>query len=116
MCLDIRQSDSLSVFKHRLNNLLHPLKYNCFLDFLLSRQAYILHARLRLGYCALNDYLFFVNCAVSPVCVRKLGKETVKHYFLEFPRYATQRVTLLASAAQLFGQLWLRYSDTVKLN
>ena len=24
--------------------------------------------------------------------------------------------TLLASAAQLFGQSWLRYSDTVKLN
>ena len=33
LSLDIRQSDSLNVFKHRLNNLLHPLKYNRFLDF-----------------------------------------------------------------------------------
>ena len=33
LSLDIRQSDSLYVFKHRLNNLLHPLKYNRFLDF-----------------------------------------------------------------------------------
>ena len=41
---DIRQSDSLSVFKLRLNNLLHPLKYNRFFDFSLSRQASILHA------------------------------------------------------------------------
>ena len=82
----------------------------------MSRQASVLQARLRLGSCALNDYLFSVNCAVSPVYVCKLGKETVKHYFLECPRYATHCVTLLASAAQLFGQSWLRYSDTVQLN
>ena len=81
----------------------------------MSRQSSILHTRLRLGSCALSDYLYSVNCAVSPVCVCKLRKETVKHYFLECPRYATQRATLLASAAQLFGQSWLRYSDTVKL-
>ena len=63
-------SDSLSVFKFRLNNLLHPLiKYNRFLDFSLSRRASILHTRLRLGSRALDDYLFSVNCAVSSICV-----------------------------------------------
>jgi hypothetical protein len=115
LSLDIRQLDSSSVFKHTLNNLLHPLKYNRFFDSSLSRRASILHARLRLGCCALNDYLFFIHCAVSPICACKQGKETVKHYLLECPRYATQRATLLTSAAQLFGQSWLRCSDTVKL-
>ena len=103
LSLDIRQLDSLFVFKHTLNHLLHPLKYNRFFDSSLSRRASILHARLRLGCCALNDYLFFINCAVSPICACKQGKETVKHYLLECPRYATQRATLLTSAAQLFG-------------
>ena len=74
----------------------------------MNRQASILHARLRLGSCALNDYLFSINCAVSPICACKLGKEPVKYFFLECPCYAAQRVIFLASAAQLFGQLWLR--------
>ena len=38
LSLDIRQLDSLSVFKHTLNNLLHPLKYNRFFDSSLSRR------------------------------------------------------------------------------
>ena len=118
LSLDIRQLDSLSVFKHALNHLLHHLKYNRFFDSSLSRRASILHARLLLGCCVPNDYLFFINCAVSPICACKQGKETVKHYLLECPRYATatQRATLLTSAAQLFGQSWLPCSDTVKLN
>ena len=78
------------------------------MDFSLNRQASISHVRLRIG--------FSINCAVSPVCAYKLGKETNKHYFLECLCHAAQRVTFLASAAQLFGQLRLRYSDTVKLN
>jgi hypothetical protein len=38
LSLDIRQLDSLSVFKHTLNHLLHPLKYNRFFDSSLSRR------------------------------------------------------------------------------
>ena len=44
------------------------------------------------------------------------GKVTVKHFLLGCPLYATQHMTLLTSAAQLFGQSWLWCSDIVKLN
>ena len=50
------------------------------------------------------------------MCVCKQGKVTVKHFLLEYPHYATQHMTLLTSAAQLFGQSWLQCNDIVKLN
>ena len=67
------------------------------------RQAFILHTRLRLGYCALNDYLFKINCSSSPKCRCGLANETVKHFVLFCPLFAAQRARLFTSAAQIYG-------------
>ena len=47
-------------------------------------QATILHTRLRLGFHALNEYLFRINCCLSPKCDCGMENETISHYFLHF--------------------------------
>jgi hypothetical protein len=68
-------------------------RYNKLFNFSLTRRASVLHTRLRLGFCALNDYLYGINCCDSPlceVCECSLERETVKHYLLK--RFSLGRV------------------------
>ena len=89
--------------------------YNKLFDHSISRQAFILHTRLRLGYCALNDYLFKINCSLSPKCRCGLANETVKHFFLFCPLFAAQRARLFTSAAQIYGDHWSQSNDKRKI-
>ena len=114
--IDIRNSTSLVNLKHKVNKLYRPLCYNKWLNFSLTRRTSVLHTRLRLGFRALNDYLYKINCCNSPLCICGLERETVKHYFILCPLSAAQRNTLLTSAAQVCGQAWLARSDNVKLD
>ena len=66
--LDLRNSISLLTFKAKLRSYFFPHTYNKLFDYSISRQASILHIRLRLGYCALNAYLFKINSSSSPKC------------------------------------------------
>ncbi len=113
--LDSRNSISISSFKAKITNLYHSLHYDKWLNFSLSRKASVFHTRLRLGHCALNDYLYRINCCNSPLCVSGLERETVKHYLLICPRFAAQRSNLLTSAAQVCGQEWLVSTDNEKV-
>jgi hypothetical protein len=113
--IDIRNSTSLSNFKLKINKIYHPLCYNKWLNFSLTRKASVLHTRLRLGFCALNDYLYRINCCNSPLCICCHQNETVKHYLLLCPRFAAQRNELLTSAAQVCGKAWLTSNDNGKL-
>jgi hypothetical protein len=74
----------------------------------------MLHARLRLGFCALKNYLYRINYCDSPVCECGLERETVQHYFLNCSLFAAQRSVLLTSAAQLCGQAWIESVDSEK--
>ena len=81
----------------------------------LDRWASILHARLRLGSHALNEYLFKINCYSSPICHCGIENETVEHYFLYCPRFAAQRASLFASAERMCGRYWSESNDQMKL-
>jgi hypothetical protein len=115
--INIRNSTSLSNFnfKLKINKIYHPLCYKKWLSFSLTRKASVLHTRLRLGFCALNDYLYIINCCNSPLCICCHQNETVKHYLLLCPRFAAQRNELLTSAAQVCGKAWLTSNDNGKL-
>ena len=91
-------------------------RYNKLFNFSLTRRASVLHTRLRLGFCALNDYLYGINCCDSPLCECSLERETVKRYLLKCPRFPAQRSVLLTSAAHLCGQAWLECSDSEKVS
>jgi hypothetical protein len=97
--LDIRNSISLPVFKANVWEVFCVPRSNKLFNFSLTRRASVLNTRLRLGFCALNDYLYGINCCDSPLCECSLERETVKHYLLKSPRFVAQRSVLLTSAA-----------------
>ena len=68
-----------------------------------------------MGCCALNDYLYSINCCYSPLCACGLESQSVKHYLLSCPHFAAQRIKLLTSAAQVCGQSWLVSGDNEKV-
>jgi hypothetical protein len=102
LSLQIRNSPSLSVFKSNLNNIIKlpppPQWY-----YTGSRYANILHTRIRLKNPLLNFYLF--RTGRSPECSCECGfpSETIKHFILECPHYATQRRRLLADVRTLIA-------------
>ena len=108
--LTAARDSRFSILVCKVNKLYRPLCYDKWLNFSLTRRDSVLHTRLRLGFCALNDYLYKINCCNSPLCFCGLEHETVKQYFLLCPRFAAQRNTLLTPAAQVCGQAWL-YSE-----
>ena len=75
----------------------------------------VLHARLRLKTCALNDCLFQINCSPSPKCRCGMENESVMHFFFACPLYAAQRhsqsSSASSSAALTCGSLWLNVSS-----
>jgi hypothetical protein len=83
-------------------------------DVSLTRRASILHARPRLYFHVLNEYLFKSNCLSSPLCHCGMSSESVQHYFLHCPRFAAQRNLFLASAVRRCGQSWSESSDEIK--
>jgi hypothetical protein len=64
----VRNIDSLSLFKRKVLYLNYPHVYNKIFNISLTRYASVLHTRLRLGYCALNFYLFRINRSPSQEC------------------------------------------------
>lgn len=98
----LRSIDTISLFKQKLKQYYHPNKYNKLYNTSLTRYASILHTRLRLGSCALNSYLYKINCCASQDCNCQQGVvESVEHFLLICPRYAAQRDLLITSAAKL---------------
>ena len=59
--------------------------------------------------------VLLLSCCNSPLCVRGLEDESVKHYLLSCPCFAAQRNKLLTSAAQVCGQSWLVSGDNEKV-
>ena len=89
--VEVRQLNTLSSFKTFLKKDLQsvPTYYYCG-----SRQAQILHARLRTGCSSLNMDLFHKNITESPLC-RCGSIEDTQHYFFHCRFYQGPRNTLL---------------------
>jgi len=103
--ISMRTSCSIDEFKLKLCDKL-CVKYNRLYNASLSRKASILHTRLRLGHCALNQYLYKISCNDSPLCDCNDGSvESTSHYLLHCARYAVPRQTLLTLSAQLFKRV-----------
>ena len=112
---EIRNSPSLSSFKHHLDvNLTKPSKF--FFDG--KRLGQIYHARLRMRCSSLNAHLFSKNIIDSPLCASGSFEDT-NHFLLSCPRYAVLRQELvnkitpicqLSLNVLLFGNQELAYS------
>merc|ERR1712212_1142901 len=102
-------------YREHLNTLFLSKRYNEVYNVSLSRYASILHTRLRLGFHALNSYLFRINRRESQECDSCSGiNETVQHYFLYCSRYSAQRTQLFVYTSSLFDD-WTKLSDKKKV-
>jgi hypothetical protein len=80
LSLGIRNSQSILIFKGKLRSHFSPSKYNKLFSYSVTRRLSVLHTRLRLGHCALNDYVLKINCKTSPICSCGIDNESVMHY------------------------------------
>ena len=113
---ETRETDSIRAFKKALCHFFNTSSYNNCFDYAIDRYSSILHTRLRLNCCALNYYLFKINCAISPACACGANHESIKHYLLHCPRYAALRFPLLSAAAQVLNDRWHLLSESHKVN
>lgn len=94
---DLRNSESLTIFKSRLNTDVRkvPKYFNSG-----NRLLQIYHTRLRTECSALNHHLFSKSIIASSLCF--CGDiETTKHYLLECPRYVQLRTTMINNVSTI---------------
>ena len=94
----ISKIDTLPSFKRSIANMLFSSKPPIQGD----RLPNIWHTRLRLGHSTLNAHACNYGLADSNLC-RCGSKEDTEHFFFDCPIYATPRVELLTSVADLIS-------------
>jgi len=98
--------DSNGGFKKILKNVLGVPVPNNLYNYAIDRYSSINHTRLRIDACGLNYYLYKINCKPSPACQCGHPIESISHFFLSCPLFASPRQTLLSSAAQILDKTW----------
>ena len=106
----LRNSSSVDSFRNNLTRDLFYVPPANKLFNLGDRYLNILHTRLRLKNCALNYYLYLMNCIESPSCICGAFKEDVTHYLMFCPYFAALRDSMLSSIVQNAGNNWLSLS------
>jgi hypothetical protein len=92
----LRNSSSVDSFRNNLTRDLFYVPPANKLFNLGDRYLNILHTRLRLKNCALNYYLYLMNCIESPSCICGEFKEDVTHYLMFCPCFAALRDSMLS--------------------
>lgn len=94
---DVRNSSTLSSFKHALNRDITKVPSYYYTG---SREVSIQHARLRMHCSSLKEHLFSKNIIESPLCT--CGEiEDTKHFLLACPIYTNQRTTMLNNLSNI---------------
>ena len=96
---NIKESKSFASFKKALSSHYNQNKVPCYYYNVGSRQAEILHARLRMRCTSLKQHLFLRNIEPDPYCTNcNLHQvEAIEHYLLKCPKYSNQRTDLINS-------------------
>ena len=99
--LNIRNSDSISIFKSRLLYFIRPVQTNIYNIFDPKGLTFLTH--LRLGLSHLNEHRFqhnFQNC-LNSLCSCSLEIEDTSHYLLHFHHFSHHRVDLMNSVKSI---------------
>ena len=88
--LDVRKSDSVFIFKRKLNSDIKAIPRHYYAG---NRRDLVLHTRLRTKCSSLNDDLFQKGITDSPLCLCG-NMEKTDHYFMRYPLYRGQRAEL----------------------
>ena len=96
LSLDVRNSDSIIIFKRKLNSDIISIPRYFYAG---NRRAQVLHTRLPTKCSSLNDDLFQKRTNDSPL--RLCGNvENIDHYFLHCQFYHAQRTELIHEISQ----------------
>ena len=99
--LNIRNSDSISIFKSRLLYFIRPVQTNIYNIFDPKGLTFLTH--LRLGLSHLNEHRFqhnLQNC-LNSLCSCSLEIEDTSHYLLQFHHFSHHRVDLMNSVKSI---------------
>ena len=94
---NIRNSESISIFKNRLLTFIRPVQNSVFNIF--DPKGIKLLTRLRLEFSHLNDHRFrhnFQDC-VNPLCSCSLNTENTEHFLLHCHHFNHHRIDLMNS-------------------
>ena len=90
---NVRKVESFFVFKHKLKKAFELPKNKLYS--LSASLGAINHARMRMGLSALNNQRFEYDLIDYSTCNCGAPKEDISHFFIDCPRYAAHRTTLL---------------------
>ena len=100
--INIRNSDSISLFKSRLLSFIHPVQNKTCNIF--DPEGLKFLTRLRIGLSHLNAHRFrhnFQDC-LNSLCSCRLETEDTTHYLLHYRHFSTQRANLMNSVKSVF--------------
>ena len=93
--VEIRNSESLAIFKTKLVSFIRPVSSNVYNIF--DHVGLKLLTRLRLGFSHLNEHRFrhnFQDC-INPLCSCSLDIEDTSHYLLHCHHFVQHRIDLM---------------------
>ena len=99
--IDIRNSESISIFKSRLLSLIRPVQKCAFNIF--DPKGLIMLTHLHLGFSHFNEHRFqqnFENC-INPLSSCSLVTEDTLHYLLHCRHFSQYRLELMNSVKSL---------------
>ena len=111
--LNIRNSESISIFKSKLLSFIRPVQTNIYNIFDPKGLKFL--TRLRLGLSHLNEHRFrhnFQDC-LNPLCSCSLEIEDTSHYLLHCHHFSHHRVALMNSVKSICDN-FDSMSDNVK--
>jgi hypothetical protein len=123
---NVKNTDSISKFKHALKSIqrddeesdesnLEHTTYSSKVKarfYAGTRKGQILHNRIRLGNCDLNENLTSISLAESAECPCGHHTEDATHFLLHCPLYTAQRLTLIQETANLNAYLDMMLTNT----
>ena len=110
---DIRNSNSLSVFKLSLLEFVKPVAKSVFE--ISNQYGLNLLTRLRLGLSHLHYHKFthnFQDC-ISPICVWGLEIETTTHFLLHCPLFQSVRQSLLINIKKIDESILNKHDELI---
>ena len=111
--LNIKNSESISIFKSRLLSFIRPVQTNIYNIF--HPKSLTFRTRLRLGLSHFNEHRFrhnFQEC-LNPSCSCSLEIEETSHYLLHCHHFSHHRVALMNSVKSICDH-FDSMSDNVK--
>ena len=98
---NIRDSESIAIFKKRLLSFIHPIPSNVYIFDPIGLK-FLTH--LRLGFSHRNEHRFrhnFQKC-INPLCSCSLETENTSHYLLQYHHFSQNRVNLVNCVNSVF--------------